>query len=150
LIFVSHRGNLTGPDPNKENRPSQIDLCIEAGFDVEIDLRVRSGRLFLGHDEAQYETTMDWLLERKDRLWVHCKDVDALEEVLSSDLNYFWHDKDDHTITSKGHVWSYPGVILCSRSIAVMPELWMKKEQTIECAGVCSDFILQRFNPRTL
>jgi len=143
MILIAHRGNLNGAAVERENHPDQIDLCIRSGFEVELDLREKSGALFLGHDLAQYETSLDWLESRKSKIWVHCKDVGALEAVLGSDLNYFWHDRDDHTITSKGHIWSYPGVRLCSKSIAVMPEKWEKDGVSLKCEGICSDFIVK-------
>ena len=36
-----------------ENNPKQIDICIEMGYDVEVDLRYDelTGSLWLGHDE---------------------------------------------------------------------------------------------------
>ena len=39
MIIISHRGNLDGPDKERENNPHFIDDCITKGFDVEIDLR---------------------------------------------------------------------------------------------------------------
>ena len=39
------------------------------------------------------------------------------------DLNYFWHQKDDYTITSNGYFWTYPGKKISNRSVIVLPEL---------------------------
>ena len=54
MIIISHRGNLNGIDLERENNPYFIDDCISKGFDVEIDLRIKENKLFLGHDFAQY------------------------------------------------------------------------------------------------
>ena len=34
MIFISHRGNLNGPEPLRENCPSYIDEALRAGYDV--------------------------------------------------------------------------------------------------------------------
>jgi hypothetical protein len=54
-------------------------------------------------------------------------------------LNYFWHDKDDMTLTSHGYAWVYPGKQPVKNSIAVLPEI--NNEKTDGCIGVCSDII---------
>ena len=38
MILVSHRGNLSGPDPDKENNPTQINKTLDLGYDCEVDL----------------------------------------------------------------------------------------------------------------
>jgi len=139
MILISHRGNLNGKIESMENNPSSIDYAISNGFDVEIDIWVKSGILYLGHDEPQYEIPLEWLLHRKGKLWVHCKNADAIEYIYDTDLNYFWHDTDTMTLTSKCYIWTYPGKQPVRKSIAVMPELY--KDDISECLGVCSDYI---------
>ena len=53
--------------------------------------------------------------------------------------HYFWHQKDDITLTSKGYFWTFPGKKLTKNSICVLPE-WNSLRK-FNCAGVCSDFI---------
>ena len=55
MIFISHRGNLDGLNPDRENSPDYIDEAIKLGFDVEVDVRTKDGQLWLGHDEPQYK-----------------------------------------------------------------------------------------------
>ena len=50
MKIISHRGNIKGPLPDQENRPSYIDCAMGSGYDVEIDLRIVDGELWLGHD----------------------------------------------------------------------------------------------------
>ena len=38
MILISHRGNIDGRIPEKENHPNYIDAAIKAGYDVEVDL----------------------------------------------------------------------------------------------------------------
>ena len=53
--------------------------------------------------------------------------------------NYFWHQEDTVTLTSRGHIWVYPGKQPIKNSIAVMPELF--NDDTQYCLGICSDYI---------
>ena len=58
---------------------------------------------------------------------------------MYSEINYFFHDNDDLTITSKGFLWVYPGKQPVKNSIAVLPELY--NDDLNSCLGICSDFI---------
>ena len=141
MILISHRGNINGRLESYENEPNYIDSAISKGYDVEIDIWIIEGIFYLGHDEPQYRITLDWLNERKDRLWIHCKNVEAVEffNLLFETYNYFWHQEDTVTLTSKGFIWAYPGKQPINRSIAVMPELF--NDDISQCLGICSDRI---------
>ena len=108
MKLISHRGNLTGKDPNTENSPDKIDFCIFKGFDVEIDLWVIKDKIYLGHDYPQYEIDKKYLDERQDSIWIHCKNETCLFYFNRSNYNYFWHETDKFTITSKRFIWTYP------------------------------------------
>jgi hypothetical protein len=60
MIYISHRGNIDGKNPQLENKPSYIDHAISLGYDVEIDIWMIDGFLFLGHDAPQYGITQNW------------------------------------------------------------------------------------------
>jgi hypothetical protein len=140
MKIIAHRGNLYGPNPDKENRPHYIMEALNKGFDCEIDVRYINNKWFLGHDTPDYEIIIDFLLENSDKLWIHCKNIGALHKLLEyPQLNIFWHQEDDFTLTSKGYIWTFPGKEITERSIAVMPE-WTKKEIPENAFGVCSDF----------
>jgi hypothetical protein len=139
MILISHRGNLNGKVESMENNPSSVDYAIVNGFDVEVDFWVKNDILYLGHDFPQYKITIGWLVSRGSKLWIHCKNIEAMEYIHSTDLNYFWHDTDAMTLTSKGFIWGYPGKQPINNSIAVMPELC--GDDISNCLGVCSDYI---------
>ena len=144
MIIISHRGNIRGPLPDKENRPSYIDCAIGSGYHVEIDVRSINGELWLGHDEPQYKTSTEWLEERQDKLWIHCKNVEAVVELESGNkhydgFNFFWHENDTLTLTSLSFIWVYPGKQPIKGSIAVMPEIY--NDDVSSCYGICSDYI---------
>ena len=139
MIYISHRGNLKGRNVERENEPEYIDEAINAGFDVEIDMWWVDGRVYLGHDEPKYEVDNEWLVDRVDKLWVHCKNVELLNWIRSTILHYFWHEEDTLTLTSKQHIWVYPGKQQIIGSIAVMPEI--HNDKINKCKGICSDFV---------
>ena len=144
MKIIAHRGNLEGPNNLAENKPSQIDLCINNSFDVEIDLRRNKNLFYLGHDKPEYEVDIDWLSERSEFLWIHCKDLDAFTYLLphKSNFNFFWHQKDDYSLTSKHIIWAYPGQTINANSVIVMPESFMDLTdlKEMEMYGVCSDY----------
>jgi len=140
-ILISHRGNINGKQPELENTTNYILSAIELGYNVEIDVHINNGEIFLGHDESQHRITMEWLENLSDKLWVHCKNIEAVEFFTMTDnnLNYFWHQEDVLTLTSKKYIWAYPGNQPIKNSIAVLPE-WFN-DNVDECLGICSDVI---------
>jgi hypothetical protein len=144
MILIAHRGNTEGPREDRENMPDYLDEALGRDFDIEVDLWVRDGDLYLGHDGPEYKVGIEWVARRKDKLWVHCKDIQAMVIVdklrrEGVDLNYFWHEKDTMTLTSNGFIWVYPGKQPVMNSIAVLPE--MGDEDVSVCIGVCSDWV---------
>tara|TARA_Y100000593_G_scaffold83418_1_gene157154 strand:+ start:7342 stop:7788 length:447 start_codon:yes stop_codon:yes gene_type:complete len=141
MILISHRGNINKQQPQFENDPWYIDDALSMGYDVEIDIRYESG-LFLGHDSGQYKIKEKWLMDRSEKLWIHCKELKALSwfnKNYKEEFNYFWHEKDTATLTSKNYLWIYPGKQPVENSIAVLPEI--NNDIVDQCLGVCSDII---------
>lgn len=136
MIYIAHRGNLDGSNPNRENSPDYIEEALSRGYDAEIDVWYISDSWYLGHDAPQHWVSFEFL--KNDGLWCHAKNLNALEKMLEADIHCFWHQEDDYTVTSRGYVWAYPGkpvgpnTILVSRSSKDL-------EQTLGCYGVCSD-----------
>jgi len=85
--------------------------------------------------------SLNWLTERRDKLWIHCKNIEAMEwfNQLGIMYNYFWHQEDIVTLTSRGFIWAYPGKQPIKHSISVMPEI--NNDDIQHCIGICSDYI---------
>jgi hypothetical protein len=146
MILISHRGNINGRIEEAENKPEYIDDTLRMGFDVEVDVWYVDGYWWLGHDEPQYQIEFEWLDNRSEKLWIHCKNIPAVEYFYENendckDINWFWHEEDTLTITSYGYIWVYPGKQPIRGSIAVMPEI--NNDNVLLCKGVCSDYIKQ-------
>lgn len=141
MILISHRGNINGKNEIRENTPNYITEAIASGYDVEIDVWYKDRKWWLGHDNPETEIEYDWFLDRKTKLWIHCKNIEAIENLYqsSTELNYFWHQRDKLTITSKGFLWAYPGNQPIFRSIAVLPEIY--NDDVKYSIGICSDII---------
>jgi len=140
MILISHRGNINGRIPSKENEPSYIRDAIYLGYDVEVDVWYNNNTFWLGHDNPEYQIGLYFLLENADKLWCHAKNIEALVRMKKeNDINCFWHQEDDITLTSKGYIWAYPGKQPIKNSIAVMPEIY--NDDLGNCIGICSDYI---------
>ena len=143
MKLIAHKGNINGPDPSTENHPDQIDKCIAEGYDVEIDVRynVEKDKFYLGHDESKYEINWWWLAGKLEHLWIHCKDLTTLHEFTSntSGYNYFWHQGDDYTLTSKGQIWASSGKPYKDDTVIVVENPEDVKEY--DCYGICSDYV---------
>lgn len=145
MIYIAHRGLFEGPDQIKENHPDQIKKALNKGYHVEIDIRCIDKKLVLGHDEPLYEIKDSTIDLRKT--WIHCKNVEALYYFtthISEKYNYFWHENDQYTLTSKNYIWTYPGKNLTNISIMVMPEYVDKSlmnTKDVVCHGICSDYV---------
>ena len=110
MIYISHRGNLSGINKDLENHPQQIDKAICGGFDVELDLWFDNGQLYLGHDRPDYMIDDKFLIERSQNIWVHAKSIETAKFLISTNLHWFWHEKDKFTLTTKKIPWSFPEI----------------------------------------
>lgn len=143
MILISHRGNIEGRKPERENEPSYILEAINQGYKVEIDVWYVDNEYWLGHDEPEYKISFNWLETHFKDLYIHCKNLDAVVRFNNPpnhiNFNYFWHETDTITLTSHSEIWAYPGNQPIKNSIAVLPELY--KDDLNECKGICSDYI---------
>lgn len=147
MKIISHRANILGIDTERENNPKYIDECIAMGFDVEIDLRIVSNKLYLGHDYAQYEIDSDWLKTRKDFLLVHIKEIEALLFIIEHklDIIYFCHTDDDFTSISNGLIWCH-NLNTKMNNKCIIPLLSSEQIDTFDqfnMYAICSDYILK-------
>lgn len=134
MKIISHRGNLEGRDKTKENKPSHIKQVIEKGFEVEIDVWYVNNKFYLGHDMPVYEVNKGFF---DKSMWIHCKNIDAVEQLKTTKLNWFWHEEDQMTITSLGYIWCFPEIYV-DKGITVV--LGKKKKVNKRILGVCTDY----------
>jgi hypothetical protein len=141
MKYIAHRGLVNGPNLDLENLPNQIRDSLQQGYDCEVDVRYVNDKWLLGHDNPDYE--VDFAFLEQPGLWIHAKNLEALYVLTGTNLNFFWHQDDDFTLTSHGYIWTYPDKPLTSHSVMVMPE-WHNPELTNltnRCFGICSDYV---------
>jgi len=137
MRFISHRGNLNGPNTQLENDPKTILNVLNRGLDCEVDVWYLNGDFLLGHDEPTHKIDSSFL--NGGGLWLHCKNLAALHTVPKH-FNFFWHQEDDFALTSHGYIWTYPGKELTDNSVIVdTNKNW--KIKGYQCYGVCSDYL---------
>lgn len=137
IKIISHRGNIDGPKPDCENNPTYIQSALDLGFDVEIDIWFIDGNFYLGHDSPTYLVEYFWLKQRSNKLWFHAKNFNAVIQLSKdSDINYFWHENDKMTLTSKGIPWCYPNNFILNGITVITDD----KLSCKNIFGVCTDF----------
>jgi len=141
MKLISHRGNIIGPDKDQENKLEYIISALDKGYDVEIDVWcLEFDGFYLGHDFPQYPVSVEFL--KNDSLWCHAKDYNSLNKMISLDIQCFWHQKDNYTITNTGIIWTYPGMKVGEKSIVVCPTIeYAKAMRTRHLYGICSDYV---------
>lgn len=142
MFFISHRGNIDGPNPKEENKVRYILEALNQNYNVEIDVWYKNNKFYLGHDEPLYEVNLEFLNNTK--FWIHTKNLECFYILGNTNLNFFWHEKDQIILTSKGYYWNYPGTLLSKKSIFVLPE--NTNLDTPECLGICSDYIKKYYD----
>jgi len=143
MKIISHRGNLNGPDPERENSLKAISECLEINIDVEVDIWFKDNCFFLGHDFPEIELDPSYF--NNDKIWFHLKNIECLEHIkIHNPKHYFWHENDTCTITSCGKFWFYPGSFISSNNaIFVMPELHTDKDNLLKLNNyaICTDYV---------
>ena len=147
MIYIAHRGNLEGPNPERENHPDYIKEALTIGYNVEVDVWHDNKKWWLGHDGPTYQIEKDFFYN--NMLWFHAKNLDALYQLATLGVHYFWHQEDDVALTSRGYFWTYPGKELATKSIAVMPEK-ASGNNFANCAGICTDLVLKYMRDKNL
>lgn len=140
MKLISHRGNIFGPNPERENNPEYILEAILSGYDCEIDVRYLNNEYYLGHDAPDYKIDLLFLLTNSNKLWIHCKNFEAFDNLIQiKEVNIFWHQNDSYTLTSHQYIWAYPKMKTTKQCVILMPE-W--NDFVFEDGyGICSDYI---------
>jgi hypothetical protein len=144
MKLISHRGNIIGTNLERENAPSYIDSAISSGYDVEVDIRYINNKFYLGHDTPDYEITETWIKKRKEKLWIHCKNLDAASIFSKMEnINFFCHSMDSYVLTSNNYIWVHD-LTMNIDSRCIIPLL--SNEDILKyngdiVYGICTDYI---------
>lgn len=146
MRLIAHRGNTKGFDPAGENRITYLSQALDKGYDVEVDVRLMDGLIWLGHDKPLEVVGPQFF--RSSRVWTHAKDP-ATFAYLSRfpDVQCFYQDKDLISMTTNGYLWCnslHP--ISDSKAIIFQgrmqqPETGLVMENIPNVFGVYSDWV---------
>lgn len=91
--IISHRGNLDGPNKERENHPDTLLKALQKGYGIEFDVWYVNGEWSLGHDEPKYAVPFDFLMNLgydegsvAVRTWMHLKNLEAVQEMISMNI----------------------------------------------------------------
>lgn len=143
MIRIAHRGNYKGKNASRENRIDYLHEALDAGFNIEVDVRYSKNQFWLGHDDKQEKIDISFL--ENPLVWTHSKNLDALCRLWHNPLvQTFWHDLDEFTYTSMGVKWANAQLHKTSDGIMVMPDsdsslcAELRRGDLIPL-GICSD-----------
>ena len=143
IRLIAHRGNYKGKNLFEENKPDYILKAIEKGYDVELDIWNIDNKLYLGHDAPVHEIEVNFLVAQKDKFWCHAKNLEVVAVLKNLDVNWFWHESDKITLTSKGNIWPYIDIFLDGAVVnqpTKQSKYWTEKLYlTMNFYGICSD-----------
>ena len=135
MQIISHRGNTDGTS-EYENKPELVLETLK-DFKVEVDVWYSHGEWYLGHDKPKYKVDFSFF---KEGMFLHCKNLSAVESFRNSGLNWFWHQTDALTLTSNGDIWCYPNIYVDGGITVYRGDEFVDIEEKI--AGICTDFPL--------
>jgi hypothetical protein len=145
MKLISHRGNIVGPNPSRENSPSYIDIAISAGYEVEVDINYKNGIFYLGHDTPDFEISEKWMIERRENIWLHCKNLEAAIQLskISNNLQFFCHTSDPYVLTSTNHIWVHDLKMNIGDNciIPLLNEIDIKEYNSGVVYAVCTDYV---------
>ena len=67
MIKIAHRGNVSGPNPGRENTSKYVDEAIALGYIAEVDIWKVGDRLYMTHEcklNDRTEINIEWLKSR--------------------------------------------------------------------------------------
>ena len=145
MILISHRGNISGPNPEQENHPDYIWAAIQAGYDVEIDVWFTEGKFMLGHDKPQYEFPFGLIQNYHSKIWFHCKDINSALTLakLDEDFKYFCHSSEPYVCTSHKYLWIHDLTTNINDKciIPLLSKEDIKNYTNSEPYAICTDFV---------
>lgn len=141
MKIISHRGNINGALPHLENTQEYVEKAFRNGFDVEIDLWFIDN-FYIGHDRPERVIDFSWLWKNKNRLWIHCKDLESFTKLSECfGFVFFYHETDSYSWISNGLIWAHNKTILNNRCI--IPSFSCNesiRDSTKDVFGICTDF----------
>jgi hypothetical protein len=73
---------------------------------------------------------------------VHCKDFKSLSKLIDTKVRVFYHQKEDYTIISDGHIWAHNLNNIDDKCIIpLLGKKELKNWKRTDVYGICSDYV---------
>jgi len=152
--IISHRGNLDGKDPTRENTIEAITGAMALGYSVEFDVRMHGDTFWFGHDYPQRLIDLgrltDLIKSYGGTLYAHCKTIETLQHFVNQhkqgeQIVPFFHDNDECVLLRTNKIWVHPKMhdladYYPNDTILVCPEWFDAFWMNTGFAGICTDF----------
>ena len=142
-FLISHRGNIEGIDPERENSLEYVQESLDKGYHCMVDVWLVGGKhVASGVEGARFPTTIEFL--RNEKIICKARSPEALEFLLRSKVHCFAASSISFSLTNGGLIWVEPGGKVTPRGVLTMPEWTMPDVGAIAslpCAGICSNQI---------
>lgn len=103
MKIYAHRGNVAGPNPERENTISHINEALASGYCVELDVSLSLGELYLGHDFTRLQEKVEKIWLENSRFLVHCKTLDTFLLLSKfSNIHSFYQEDDSVALSTWG------------------------------------------------
>ena len=148
MLFISHRGNLEGPDLSKENSVEYVGEAIDKGYHVVVDVWISPTenknlvKLGLGDTHPQHSVSLGFL--KQPKIIARAKTLPTFQILCDNNIHAFL-DGFVTRLTTKGLVWTSPGTkTIIPRAVLNMPEILTddpKILSNLKISGICSNNI---------
>lgn len=138
MKFISYRGNIDGPRPVWENNPQYVDIALQYGYYVFLDVWYEEGQFYLGSNVKQYPIFESFL--EKDKYICYPRTWETFDKLLRNEhIHTLWHDIDYYTITNRGWVWAHEHAENYSENTIITN--FGDMDDIPNVAGICSNYI---------
>ena len=146
MLFISNRGNLSGPNLQRENDPEYIEKALKLGYHVAVDVWLipenNQPTLALGDLQPKYKVSLDFL--QSPGIIARTTNIVCLQYLLSNCVHVVTNGSTP-SLSSQGLIWTPAGSrIVTPERVLVMPEWFTSDLKTAiraPCKGFCSDYI---------
>lgn len=154
MKFISHRGNIFGPNPDHDNNPTWIKYLLSSGITVEVDIWYdkKTSNYFLGNKEPIHKFYPIDYQHRFNQIIFDCKTVETylrLQDFYTTGVysrpDCIFHQSEKVVHSTSGRLWFFPQYIpdftsnKCDDAVLVVPD---KNKVPYTWRGyVCSDYI---------
>ena len=138
MKFISFRGNIDGARPAFENNPQYIDIALQYGYYVFIDVWYEKDQFWLGNKVKQYPI-FEGFLEQENYI-CNPKTWQTFDKLFGNEhIHTLWNDIDYYTITNRGWMWAHEHAENYSENTIITHFDDMQDIPNV--AGICSNYI---------